>query len=202
MGLDFHVNSKVLIPRPDTEILVETILERMEAGSKVLDLGTGSGAIAISLDLLGKDLDVTAVDLSEEALAVARDNNEKLGGAVQLLHGDLLSPVGACVYDCIVSNPPYISDQAYALLEENVKAYEPVMALHAEEEGLFFYRKIVENAAEYLSARGYLAFEIGYDQAQAVVGMMRREGYDEIEVIQDLSGKDRVVIGRKGEKNV
>lgn len=195
MGLDFHVDERVLIPRPDTEILVETLIETASGDERILDLGTGSGAIAVSLAHYLPDTRVWAGDVSDEALAVAEKNGRTHGGRVTFVKSDLFEAFTGMVFDLIVSNPPYISERDYQDLMSDVRDYEPVLALVAPDQGLAFYSRIICEAGDYLASGGRLAFEIGYDQAQAVGDMMRGAGYERIKIIRDLAGHDRVVIG-------
>ncbi len=197
MGLPFHVNENVLIPRQDTETLVEEVLKIVKPGDKILDLCTGSGCIVISIAKLAHGVSGVGADLSEEALQVARKNAQALQAGVSFLHSDLFEKVEG-TFDCIVSNPPYIASGDIPGLMEEVRDHEPHMALDGKEDGLFFYRKIIEEAKLYLKKHGWLCFEIGCDQAQAVSAMMKQNGYEHIRVIQDLAGLDRVVMGQTG----
>ena len=195
MGLEFFVNSDVLCPRPDTEVLVETALERIRPGSKILDMCTGSGCIVLSLLHYAKDCTGTGADLSEKALAVAKSNAEKLGISCDFMHSDLFEKIEGR-YDVIVSNPPYIATKEIETLMPEVREHEPMMALDGKEDGLFFYRKITDASRSYLNPEGWLMFEIGWDQGEAVSDMMKRAGFCEAAVIKDLAGLDRVVIGK------
>lgn len=195
-GLEFRVTEDVLCPRQDTEVLVEEALKQIAPGSEILDLCTGSGCIILSLLHFTKDCRGTGVDLSEKALAVAKENAEKLGLACRFVHSDLFADIEG-MYDVIVSNPPYIATKEIEMLEPEVRDREPRMALDGKEDGLFFYRRIVEEADAYLKPEGWLMFEIGYDQGAAVSGMMKSAGYGNVRVIKDLAGLDRVVIGNK-----
>ena len=203
MGFPFHVNSHVLVPRQDTEILVEEALKVVKAGDHVLDLCTGSGCIAISLWKLCAGLAMEAADLSAEALAVAKENAKALDAAVAFFQGDLFEAVeGRKAYDCIVSNPPYIRTAVIGTLSEEVRAHEPYQALDGKEDGLYFYRKIIRESGSYLKSGGYLLFEIGYDQAEDVSMLMQEQDYEEIEVIRDLAGLDRVVKGKRKQEEL
>lgn len=207
MGLVFHVNEDVLIPRQDTEVLVEKALECIHPGMKILDMCTGSGCIAISLAVLGKEclrknrseapgMQVDAADVSLEALSVAERNNDLHCADVHLIHSDLFTAVTDS-YDMIVSNPPYIPTAVIDGLSEEVRLHEPHLALDGAEDGLFFYRKIINESSSYLNADGWLLFEIGYDQGSTVSELMRASGFEDVEIIKDLAGLDRVVLGRK-----
>ncbi len=209
-GLTFMVNEHVLIPRQDTEILVEAALKKTKPGMQVLDMCTGSGCILISLLSMGKDLSGVGVDISKEALGVAKVNAKRLLAAEKspvFLQGDLFEALVAQQgvdeqernqqFDIIVSNPPYIESRVIEDLMPEVKIYEPRTALDGSEDGLLFYRRIVKESDSYLKEDGYLMFEIGHDQAGAVSGLMAAEGFADIEVIKDYAGLDRVVTGRK-----
>lgn len=194
-GLEFVVTSDVLCPRFDTEILIEEALKHIKQGSRILDMCTGSGCIILSLLHFTKNCIGTAADLSEKALAVARQNAAKLEKECEFIHSDLFKNIDG-KYDVIVSNPPYIATKEIEALEPEVRIHEPMMALDGKEDGLFFYRKIVSESVNYLNPEGWLMFEIGYDQGKAVSEMMKSAGYTEVRVIKDLAGLDRVVIGK------
>lgn len=198
MGLVFCVNRHVLIPRQDTEILVETALERMKPGMQILDMCTGSGCILLSLLKLCKAEGVTGTgtDISKEALRVAVSNAERLGIRAKFVQGDLFENIGSQkIFDMIVSNPPYIPTAVIDGLQEEVKLYDPYVALDGREDGLFFYRRIVKESISYIKRDGCLLFEIGCEQAEAVAGLMEKAGYKDIRVKKDLAGLDRVVYG-------
>lgn len=195
-GLAFIVTEDVLCPRLDTEVLVEEALKRIHPGSRLLDVCTGSGCILLSLLHFRHGCTGVGVDLSEAALKIAEKNARKLGIAAEFLHSDLFDQVEG-MYDVIVSNPPYIATKEIEMLEPEVRDREPRMALDGKEDGLFFYRKIIGEADAYLNPKGWLIFEIGYDQGMAVSSMMREKDFEEVAVIKDLAGLDRVVIGRK-----
>ena len=196
MGLTFSVNEHVLIPRQDTEVLVEEVMKNLHDGFRILDLCTGSGCILLSLLHYSNDCSGVGADLSEEALEVARKNAEQLGESSALfVQGDLFAPVEG-KFEIIVSNPPYIcSDVIPTLMEEEVRIHEPRMALDGGEDGLDFYRKITAESVQYLRKGGRLLFEIGYDQGEAVQRLMEQAGYREVECVQDFAGLDRVVFG-------
>lgn len=264
MGLSFRVDGHVLIPRQDTETLVEEALGCLRPGMRVLDLCTGSGCIAVSLAKLGPwegqgrsvpgpagdraetpepgqpgktagELEpgpaadragtsepgqpgeaagesgpvpagelaavepgppVDASDVSEEALAVARGNARRLGARVRFIRSDLFEAI-TDRYDMIVSNPPYIRTAVIGELDEEVRLHEPRLALDGHADGLFFYRRIVEESGARLKPGGRLLLEIGYDQAEAVCGLLRQAGFGEIRVVRDLAGHDRVVCARR-----
>ena len=196
MGLTFRVNDQVLIPRQDTEILVETAMKQAKAGMQVLDLCTGSGCIIISLMKLRPGIEGTASDISADALKVARENADRLDAKVRFVESDLFERIYGR-FDLIVSNPPYIPTGTIGRLMEEVRLYDPRTALDGHGDGLYFYRKIIEESDLYLKQGGWLMFEIGSDQGEAVTAMMRRAGYTRVEVIRDLAGLDRVVTGRR-----
>lgn len=203
MGLPFYVNEHVLIPRQDTETLVEQVLK--DCGGKpasLLDLCTGSGCIALSLAIKGSFRKVHAVDISQEALKIAGRNAQRLlteydfpKENFMILQGDLFKalPHDGRKYDIITSNPPYIPTGVIDTLEPEVKDHEPILALDGKEDGLFFYREIAAQAAEWLTEEGRVYLEIGYDQGDSVKGLMEDAGYREVLVLRDLAGNDRVV---------
>ena len=195
MGLDFLVTPDVLCPRLDTEVLIEEALKRIKPGSSILDMCTGSGCIILSLLHYAKDCTGTAADLSEKALEVAKRNAQKLEKECTFIHSDLFENIQG-KYDVIISNPPYIATKEIEALEPEVRIHEPMMALDGKEDGLFFYRKIVSASVDYLKPEGWLMFEIGYDQGEALSEMMKAAGYCEVKVIKDLAGLDRVVVGK------
>ena len=194
MGLKFKVNSNVLIPRQDTETLVEEALRVAKPGMRVLDLCTGSGCIIISLAKNVADISCTGSDISKQALLVAKENAKANEVEVEWERSDLFENISG-TFDLIVSNPPYIPTGEIPGLMPEVRDFEPVDALDGKEDGLYFYRIITEKSPEYLTSDGYLYFEIGYDQGEAVSAMMRQCGYTQVEVIKDLAGNDRVVKG-------
>ena len=199
MGLKFKVNSNVLIPRQDTEILVEEALKRIRPDMQILDMCTGSGCILESILKFGEKkqmhLKGTGCDISEEALKVARENNSRLGTDARFIKSDLFESVTG-KYDMIVSNPPYIRTEEINRLDEEVKLHDPWIALDGKEDGLYFYRLIVKDSIRYLNKGGYILFEIGFDQGKDVSELLKNEGYEEIEIKKDLAGLDRVVMGR------
>lgn len=196
MGLKLFVNEHVLIPRFDTEVLVEQVLKLIKGKERILDMCTGSGCILLSLLHECPGVTGTGADISAEALKIARKNAENLGIKPDFVQSDLFSHISE-KYDIIVSNPPYIATEVIGGLDPEVKDHEPLLALDGMEDGLYFYRRIVAEAYEYLNDGGYLCFEIGFDQGEAVSQLMQKAGYEDIKVIRDLSGLDRVVIGGK-----
>lgn len=231
MGLPFAVNEHVLIPRQDTETLVELVLaEQKDPRIRLLDVCTGSGCIPISLAVKGGYEDMTAADISEKALDVARENwaalrpkthsqgekNQKNGpreGGAQaansqgeagrapqkltFFQGDLFAalPPGTQPFDVITSNPPYIPTEVIRGLEPEVRDHEPILALDGAEDGLHFYRRLAKEAGQWLTEGGSLYLEIGHDQGEAVSGLLREAGFEQIQVVKDLPGHDRVVRG-------
>ena len=196
MGLKLMVNECVLIPRFDTEILVEQVLKLIKGNERILDMCTGSGCILLSLMHERSGISGTGADISGGALRVAEKNAENLGIHCELIQSDLFSHISG-KYDIIVSNPPYIATKVIAVLDKEVKDHEPLLALDGLEDGLHFYRRIVKEAGDCLNDGGYLCFEIGFDQGEAVSGLMQEAGYRDVKIIRDLSGLDRVVIGGK-----
>lgn len=201
MGLSFAVNERVLIPRQDTELLVEEALKRLRPGARVLDLCTGSGCIAISLKKIRPDLDVTASDLSGQALEIARENAKRLRADVDFVQSDLLEELSGA-FDMILSNPPYIPTKTIDTLMEEVRFHDPKMALDGGADGLFFYRRIIAESKSHLTRGGWLIFEIGHDQGETVSHMMMEGSYTGVRVIKDLSGLDRVVVGTWHEEDL
>lgn len=205
MGLCFHVSPAVLIPRPDTEILVEAAIERLKktGGQRFADIGTGSGAIALSVVHYLPESAACAVDLSAEALAVARENADQLGLSerVEFFCGDLYQPVKTRRFDAILSNPPYIPKADIAGLEPEVREFEPFSALDGGADGLDFYRRLVKEGEELLLPGGFMAFEVGIYQAQEVAALANAsQSLGHAEILQDYSGIDRVVILWKQEE--
>lgn len=194
MGLSFQVNEHVLVPRQDTEVLVERVLDVLKPGMKVLDMCTGSGCILVSLLKLGAPVFGTGADISGDALAVAEANAKRHGVDALLIESDLFEHV-VDKYDVIVSNPPYIRTAVIEELKEEVKFHDPFLALDGKEDGLYFYRRIIEESPAYLTEKGKLYFEIGHDQGQAVKDLMEEAGFTDVTVKKDLAGLDRVVFG-------
>lgn len=194
-GRRFSVNEHVLIPRQDTECLVEETLKKVKSGDRVLDLCTGSGCIAVTI-AKEKKVTVVGTDISSQALEIARKNAGDLEAEVQFACGDLFEAVEG-EFDCIVSNPPYIPAGEIEHLMPEVRDHEPVSALDGSEDGLFFYRKITQQAPVFLKMGGWLLFEIGYDQGITVPEIMQQAGFKKIEVKKDLAGHDRVVLGQR-----
>lgn len=197
MGLSFRVNDQVLIPRQDTETLVEEALKYAMPGMRVLDLCTGSGCILISLLHFCPGLTGVGSDISAEALKMARTNGQRLHveDRAQWLCGDLFEKVTGA-FDLIISNPPYIRSAEIEELQEEVRLYDPRIALDGAEDGLLFYRRIIEESKSYLKNGGRLLFEIGCDQGRDVAELLENAGYTEVSVKKDLAGLDRVAAGR------
>lgn len=219
MGLEFLVNEAVLIPRQDTEILVEEVLRNLYDGMRILDLCTGSGCILISLLHYSNDCEGVGTDISAEALDMARQNAQKLlgiqagagdaltfhgteesaenrDGRISFIQGDLFEKVEG-KFDIIVSNPPYICRNVIETLMPEVREHEPLLALDGGEDGISFYRRIMEECGSYLCGGGMLFLEIGYDQAADVRKLMEDAGFLEVSVVKDYGGQDRVVYGTK-----
>lgn len=203
MGIDFYIKKGVLIPRPDTEILVEEVLSDIKTNNfkNICDVCCGSGAIGLSISKILEDVKVNCYDISNIACSVTEKNinNLSLKDRCKVYKSDLLKK---CIeedlkFDVIVSNPPYIKEKVIETLMEDVKNYEPYEALSGGEDGLDFYRKITNQSLEVLKKDGLLAFEIGYDQKYDVENILRDYGFHEITTIKDLAGKDRVVKGFK-----
>lgn len=209
MGLEFGVNEHVLIPRQETEILVEEVLKYLHDGMRVLDMCTGSGCILISLLRYTNGCRGLGVDISPEALKVAEENAARLlsengdpgydpeSEPLRFLESDLFEKVDG-IFEVIVSNPPYIPSAVIETLMPEVREYEPGIALDGHGDGLFFYRKITEECKAHLAGGGMLFFEIGFDQGEAVRSLMEQQGFLEVQVIKDYAGLDRVVFGTLG----
>lgn len=194
MGLEFCVNEHVLIPRQDTEVLVERVLRDLKPGMKLLDMCTGSGCILVSIMKLKPGISGSGVDVSAVALEVAKKNAAKHDVQVEWIQSDLFEKVQG-EFDVIVSNPPYIKTAVIEQLQDEVKFHDPLLALDGKEDGLYFYEKIIVESPKYLKKGGKLYFEIGHDQGQAVRTLMEDAGYADVAVKKDLSGLDRVVFG-------
>lgn len=217
MGYTFKVTKDVLIPRADTETVLEEVIKAVKGSDplklklnsenlmgsgplKILDLCTGSGCIAISLALILKPKVCVGTDISEKALKIAKANGENLAPMVKFIQSDLFEKVTGS-YDLIISNPPYITTEKCGKLMPEVKDHEPMLALDGKEDGLYFYKKIIQEAKNYLNPDGMLAFEIGYDQGEAVKSLMEAQDFSCVEIKKDLTGLDRLVFGfaREGE---
>jgi len=205
-GLEFDVNESVLIPRPETETLVETVVEHLKNTSqpKIIDLGTGSGAIAIALAKNLENCFVFASDISSDALKVANENAKRheVEDQIEFVCGDLFEPLKnknlEGTIDCVVSNPPYVSMEEFDNLPKEVKNYEPIVALKTDEEGMSFHRKIVGNSLDFLKQNGILALEVGLGQATKVAGLIRsQKEFENTEIKEDLGGIERIVIARR-----
>lgn len=203
-GIAFEVDKHVLIPRPDTELLVEIALERTKtraARGDAIDLCTGSGCVAIAFALARRGWSIRAVDLSDAAVAVARRNaaNAGLGAAIAFSAGDLFAPLALePTVDLVTANPPYIPSDVIASLEIGIRAFEPHLALDGGTDGLAVTRRIVAEAPARLKPDGILALEIGYDQGPVVTRLLENAGFLDVQVHRDYGGHERVVSGRKG----
>lgn len=218
MGLEFYVNNRVLIPRQDTEILVEEVMLHLHDGMRILDMCTGSGCILISLLQYSNDCAGVGLDFSGEALDVAEENAKSILGQkgmqvtmgnvlpvnneIRFARGDLFVPLDEATaqgveawFDILVSNPPYIPTKVIPTLEPEVAVHEPFMALDGKEDGLFFYREIIAGAGKYLVRGGKLFFETGHDQGEAVSRLLEDAGFVDIEIKKDYAGLNRVVFG-------
>ena len=199
MGLEFMVSKDVLIPRMDTETLVEEVLRLGLSNVRVLDICTGSGCILLSILKYVYGSSGVGVDISDGALGVAKANSEALGIDATFIKSDMFENIPKDErFDIVVSNPPYIRSDVIGTLMSEVKDYEPLLALDGSEDGLKFYRIIADRAPEYLNNGGMLFLEIGYDQGAEVSALLSAAGFTDVEVIKDLSGLDRVVSGRIG----
>ena len=200
-GRSFNVNSDVLVPRQDTEVLVSEALKVINAKDSVLDMCTGSGCIIITLALEKKLGRALGADISEAALKVASGNREKLGADdVTFVKSNIFSDINVNddeLFDVIVSNPPYIATREIETLTEDVRIHDPYIALDGLEDGLHFYREITQQSMNYIKSGGWLLYEIGCTQAHDVSDIMSEYGYSNIKVIKDLAGLDRVVMGQR-----
>ena len=206
-GLPFHVNRDVLIPRPETELLVEKAIEMAQrlkqsgaiAVPRMVDVGTGSGAIAVALVSALPPVEMTATDISPAALAVARANAERNGvaGRIRFIETDLLDAASGGSFDFVLSNPPYVPDSDRATLDMEVRDYEPAQALFAGQDGLAIYRRLVPAARKALAAGGILLLEIGHGQQAEMQMLLEREGFAAIEFFRDLQGIPRVAMAQR-----
>jgi release factor glutamine methyltransferase len=195
MGLPFHVNSNVLIPRQDTETLVEEALKVTEPGMRVIDMCTGSGCVLIAILKNVHGATGAGYDISKQAIIVAKENAKRNEVAAVFERSNLFEDVPEEKVDVIVANPPYIPTGELAVLMPEVAQFEPHQALDGGEDGLDFYRRILARCGDYLNPGGHLLLEIGYDQGEAVSAMLRGAGYTDVCVVRDLAGNDRVVKG-------
>ena len=206
MGISFYIEEGVLIPRPDTEILVQYVLDYIdekykERDIKIVELGTGSGCISLSIAYYKKNVFVYSVDIDKKANAVAEENSKrlKLPDRVKILEGDLFQGIKNMglknSVDIIVSNPPYIPEDEIFGLQDEIKKYEPLWALDGGEDGLDYYRRIIPQSKEYLKNRGILVFEMGFDQGRKIKELMEKENFRNINILKDLQGLDRVITG-------
>lgn len=199
-GNKYFVNEQTLIPRPETEILIEQASLKFDKNSnlQILDIGTGSGCIAIELAKLYPNSKIIACDISEKALVIAKKNAEmhKVEKQIDFVCSDIFSNIKDS-FDIIVSNPPYISYEDVEEVQKDVYEYEPHKALFAKENGFYFYRKIIENVPKYLNKNAYILFEIGYKQADVVIDFLKKNKFVNICLTQDFDGKDRVVSAQK-----
>ena len=203
MGLNFYVNENVLIPQPDTEILVEEVLQLLKQNVsknmkrdniRILDLCTGSGAIAISIAKMQENSTVTASDISEEAINIARKNSVDNNTDIEFVVSNMFEKING-KFDIIVSNPPYIEEKVISTLPKEVQK-EPYIALFGGEDGLKFYRIIAKEGKKFLNANGYIAVEIGYNQKEKVIELFEKEDYKEVYSKEDFGGNDRIVIAK------
>lgn len=197
MKLKYYVDENVLIPQPDTEILVEEVIKIAKEGNKILDICTGSGAIAVSLAYYLKNVEIVATDISNEALKIAKENynKNKNENKVNFMKSDMFENINE-KFDIIVSNPPYIETDEICKLDKQVQN-EPILALDGGEDGLKFYNILVNESDKYLNKDGYLLLEIGYNQKASVINLIKKVGkYNEVYAKKDLQGNDRIVVAK------
>lgn len=192
-GNHLLVSPAVLIPRPETEYLVQLIVDQHKENERILDIGTGSGCIPIALAKNLKNATIEAVDISQDAIDIAKKNGMINNVSIKFYQSDLFSNVSG-TFDVIVSNPPYIPENEYNELENEIKYHEPTNALLADEEGLFYYRNILEKASSFLNKNGTIFFEIGYSQSEKIEKLARKNGFEQITIIKDLNNFDRYII--------
>lgn len=192
-GFELRVGPGVLIPRPETEGLVELVLQHSKPGQKVIDIGTGSGAIAIALKSIHPDLCVSATDISTQALTMAQGNAQRLGVEIDFIEADLF-PARDTRYDIIISNPPYISQTDYDQLPDHIRCHEPSSALLAAEEGTIIYRRILERIPQHANPGALICFEIGANQAGPIKAIAKKLGLHRIEIAQDSASLDRYLM--------
>lgn len=201
MGLDFIVSPDVLIPRPDTETLVEEALKELHDGMRVLDMCTGSGCVLLSLLKYSNDCEGVGADISSEALSIAERNSEALGISADFVQSNLFENVEGS-FDLLVSNPPYICTCEIEELMPEVKDHDPFIALNGHENGLYFYERMISGCGRFLKNGAGILFEIGPEQGKDVSNLLLSAGFKDVSVVKDLAGNDRVVKGRKGYENV
>ncbi|HQC32119.1 MAG TPA: peptide chain release factor N(5)-glutamine methyltransferase, partial [Candidatus Cloacimonas sp.] len=195
-GLELKVNPAVLIPRPETERLVELTLGRLKGTERILDIGTGSGAIAIALKHTLPSLNVSATEISPSALETAEMNAKRYQAEIHFYLSDCFPSIKQS-YDVLISNPPYISKAEFVTLDGRVKDKEPIIALAGGEDGLDFYRKLLSQSSDYLSENGFLALEHSDTQREAIINIGKKEGWTKIESLKDLSDKDRYLFFKR-----
>ncbi len=198
MGLTFFVNEQTLIPRPETEIIVEYVINHFKNKKlNILEIGVGSGCISISIAKYLDNVNILGVDINKGAIEIANKNIKynNVENKVKFIKSDLYENVEG-KFDIIISNPPYIKSDVIDTLEDNVKKYEPILALDGGDDGLYFYRKIIENADNFLKDNSYIIFEIGYDQGEDVKNLLVNKQFSEVEIIKDLAGFDRTIVAK------
>ena len=193
-GIELEVGTGVLIPRPETELLVDAAKKKLNAGDRVLDLCTGSGAIAVALKSEMSQLSLTASDISPEALKYARKNIDKLGLDIELLEGDLFAPLTGRKFDAITVNPPYVKPSEKPLMGKDVLKSEPALALFSGEDGLDLLRRIAIEGKNYLNPEGFLISEIGFQQGKECLELFSAHGWKDVSILQDFSKRDRFVL--------
>lgn len=197
MDLELTVTPAVLIPRPETELLVEWVLQKLPVNGRMADIGTGSGAIALSVAFERKDAVVTAVDISEAALKIAAANRDKYALDVRLLQSDLFSALGGEKFDMVTANLPYVTEEEYLTLEPEVRCHEPKLALTAPEDGFALIRESVRQLSEHLLPGGRSIWELDPAQAPKLAALLEESGFQEVTIHQDYTHRDRFVSAKK-----
>lgn len=202
--VDICISNDALIPRPETEIVVEYALEKIPKDHpfKILEIGVGSGAICAAIAMERENVEIYGTDICEKALLIAKKNTKQFGDRIKLFQGDLFQPINTNKFDLIISNPPYIPDDIWETLEPEVKDFEPEIALKGGKDGLDFYRRILKDASKYLKKESHIILELGDNQAEAVSKIATDNGFTKIEIKKDFSDRERVILIRHAQCDV